>query len=358
MDPGPRLRLAELVVRFGREDLSANPARVQGLLLDACPQARTENSLLVAVASEGIAERLASSESVFGSGDIQRAVSEMQHKRGLTPDVARWAVMSWAAALGLTMAVPDDSVEPGFTPPPPPPHTLAVTEAQPQTTISTPQAPPRRESTQTAPPQMPPPDRFVPQAPVLGGPGQTYPPPQARRRRRGSLIMVFLALLVVGGGAAGVNAWQHSRDDTSSSNSTGEATFASDSSGSTSGVLANQTSSITAASSASTGPATVTISDQLTTGAEKELVVVKFSSGEVVELFPTASAPKAAKDVSLASAGSHTYGLALRVYVLDSAGAETYRDYTGSGTIYAINDSAWSVVQDNTTLAVGLQLSG
>ena len=57
MDPRPRIDSAEFLTRFGN-GLAADPARIQAMLLDVCPDSRREVNLLVGAAQKRVAERL------------------------------------------------------------------------------------------------------------------------------------------------------------------------------------------------------------------------------------------------------------------------------------------------------------
>lgn len=108
MDPTARHKLKELIRSEGI-GLMDDPQRVKALLLDICPEARMEISLLVTAAEDEIPSRLMrSSDSVFREGEMARAVADLQQYRRFDRDAAEWIVGSWAWALGLTEDEPID----------------------------------------------------------------------------------------------------------------------------------------------------------------------------------------------------------------------------------------------------------
>src|SRR4029453_9879854 len=85
------------LVRTEGVALAEDPNRVRALLMDTCPDARTEIGLLTVAAEEDIPSRLMrSSDSVFRDGEIARAVVDLQRDRRLDPEASRWTVHQWA----------------------------------------------------------------------------------------------------------------------------------------------------------------------------------------------------------------------------------------------------------------------
>jgi hypothetical protein len=108
MDSRTRHSLAELV-RADGVALADDSQRVKALLMDACPESRTEVALLVSAAEDEIPSRLLrSSDSVFREGEMARAVADLQRDRRLDRAAAEWVVGSWAWALGISDEEPDD----------------------------------------------------------------------------------------------------------------------------------------------------------------------------------------------------------------------------------------------------------
>lgn len=110
-----RQKLMELVARFGRA-LGTDPRRCEALLRDVCPQARREIAVLTGSVREGIpAELLAASAGTPKEALLGRLSHRLQDQLGLREDLARWAVESWALALGL-LAVEEPTCAPSAAP--------------------------------------------------------------------------------------------------------------------------------------------------------------------------------------------------------------------------------------------------
>ena len=93
-------KLAELVARYGR-DLGDDPRRCEALLRDVCGQQyKREIFVLVSAAREGVPAQLQQSSS--GSPAevvVLRLIQHLHDNLGLSEDLARWAVESWAFAM-------------------------------------------------------------------------------------------------------------------------------------------------------------------------------------------------------------------------------------------------------------------
>jgi hypothetical protein len=306
MDPQPRMRLAEFLARFGH-GLAADPARVQALLLDACPESRREVSLLVGVAQEGIAERLTrSSQSVFGEGDVDRAVAELQAQRGLSPESARWAVGSWANALGLTAAPPNDSVAPGATAPP-----SGWTQGE-----------------STVPP--PPGSGAPPPAP------HTFPisPPVLDRRKGPSAVLIGAAVVVL---LAAIGVGFVIANSKTTPSSQPSSTFVRSPS-------PTPSPTPTPTPTPSDSSINVRLRDQLSDPETDEDVVVTLEGQRVAELHPTPAAPVDIQVVQLTAEGNYTYRLDAEATYVDDAGATQHVSLTGQGSIAITDGSTWDVV--------------
>lgn len=109
MEPAARRKLAELIRSEGTS-LADDTQRVRALLLDTCPEAKTEISLLTLAVEEEIPLRLvrSSSDAVMQEGTITRAIADLQTTRRLDRGAAEWVVGSWAWALGLSSTEPQD----------------------------------------------------------------------------------------------------------------------------------------------------------------------------------------------------------------------------------------------------------
>jgi hypothetical protein len=97
-----RVKLSELVGRFGI-GLSGDARRSKALLADVCGDGfRGECAVLVAAVEEGVAGELLSSSSGLPTEVLLGRLSDrLQANRGVSSDLARWGVESWAVALGV-----------------------------------------------------------------------------------------------------------------------------------------------------------------------------------------------------------------------------------------------------------------
>lgn len=96
----PRETLCELIATYGRA-LCDDPRRCEALLRDLCGTHRREIHVLVSALRERVAaDLLAASEGVPREVLWARLTQRLQDNLGLTEDLARWAVDSWALALG------------------------------------------------------------------------------------------------------------------------------------------------------------------------------------------------------------------------------------------------------------------
>ena len=101
MDDQPRQILQDLLARHGLS-LADDPQRVEGLLRDRCGGHRREISVLVDALKERVADDLRGSARSLPPPVLLARLSErLQEERGLAAEPARWAVESWALALGV-----------------------------------------------------------------------------------------------------------------------------------------------------------------------------------------------------------------------------------------------------------------
>ena len=99
-----RIKLAELVGRFGL-DLCNDARRCEALLRDVCGGHKREINALVSAAREGVGSELRqSSVGVPKELIVARLTKRLHENLGLAEDLARWAVESWAVALGIATA--------------------------------------------------------------------------------------------------------------------------------------------------------------------------------------------------------------------------------------------------------------
>ncbi|MBI3734320.1 MAG: hypothetical protein HY259_12830 [Chloroflexi bacterium] len=113
----PRRRLAELISQQGRA-LSDDPRRCKALLLDICGEHKREINVLIAAQEEKIpADLLKSPAGVPRALLLEQLTRRLHDNRGLAEEFARWAVESWALALGI---VTDAELQPAPNPKAPP----------------------------------------------------------------------------------------------------------------------------------------------------------------------------------------------------------------------------------------------
>lgn len=107
MDNTPRQVLKELLVTHG-PTLMDNPQRCKGFLLDRCQAQRLEvNILTQALEEQVVADLRQQAVSSTPYPVLQaRLVKRLQDNRGITEEVARWGVDSWALALGVIQTEP------------------------------------------------------------------------------------------------------------------------------------------------------------------------------------------------------------------------------------------------------------
>jgi hypothetical protein len=101
MNDLPRQKLAELVGRYGR-DLSGDARRCEALLKDVCPNHKREIFLLVSAVSESVTlDLLNCSDGLPKEAQLSRLTKRLNESTGVAENLARWAVESWAFALGF-----------------------------------------------------------------------------------------------------------------------------------------------------------------------------------------------------------------------------------------------------------------
>jgi hypothetical protein len=165
----PRQILFEVLHEYG-EALIEDPRRFEALLRDFCPQWDWKPRVLVDALKERVPQELSSSSSPsLALVKSQQLVARLETDLALTQEAARWAVDSWALAMGVVTAAP----------PPPPP-----------------QRAPRPPPPQRAPPPAPPP----PPQPSPSSPAskRLLLPQRPRLRRARWLWLGAIAFLVLG----------------------------------------------------------------------------------------------------------------------------------------------------------------
>ena len=168
MNDLPRQKLCELIAKYG-ESLCDEPLRLEGLLRDLCPKDRGAVNLLVNAIREGVANELRNhSVSVPIELTLARLTKRLRDHQVVTEEGARWAVESWALALGkISAAQLTKPKQPAAAKPTPapqrPPATgdrslRAARRAPAVRSYQQPEgeAPYRRKDYDTIPPQRPP----------------------------------------------------------------------------------------------------------------------------------------------------------------------------------------------------------
>jgi hypothetical protein len=108
MNDAPRRKLVELVARHGR-GLAEEPRRCEALLRDHCGEYRREISALTSAAEEhAAADLLTPQAGAPRAALLGRLARRLCDHVALTEEAARWAVNSWALALGV---VSDDELK-------------------------------------------------------------------------------------------------------------------------------------------------------------------------------------------------------------------------------------------------------
>jgi hypothetical protein len=96
-----RQKLAELIGRYGH-DLSRDARRCEALLKDVCPNHKREVFVLVSAVSESVtADLLNSSDGLPKEAQLSRLTKRLNETTGAAENIAHWAVVSWALALGI-----------------------------------------------------------------------------------------------------------------------------------------------------------------------------------------------------------------------------------------------------------------
>lgn len=102
MNDLPRETLCQLVSRYG-DSLCEDPRRCEALLRDLCGQYQREIAVLVTALQQRVAaDLLASQEGVPQQVLFARLAQRLHDNVGMAKDLARWAVETWAFALGVS----------------------------------------------------------------------------------------------------------------------------------------------------------------------------------------------------------------------------------------------------------------
>jgi len=102
MSSSPRDVLIEIVTKHG-EPLLASPLRTEGLLKDYCGEFRREIFVLVSCLRVGAVDQLRRQNGPPVKLVCARLALKLEQNLAISSDVAKWAVESWAIALGLLL---------------------------------------------------------------------------------------------------------------------------------------------------------------------------------------------------------------------------------------------------------------
>jgi transposase InsO family protein len=112
----PRQKLTEIVAKYGRA-LCDDPRRCEALLRDFCGQYRGEIHALVGALKDRVAADLLASKDAVPHGILLvRLAKRLCEHRALSQLAARWAVHSWALALGVLSSEELQSLAPSAEP--------------------------------------------------------------------------------------------------------------------------------------------------------------------------------------------------------------------------------------------------
>lgn len=101
MEVLPRHTLTHIIAKYGR-DICGSPKRVEALLRDLCGTHIREINILIGALEERVAaDLMRTGKSVPRKVLLTQLGRRLQDHLAYTPEAARWAVDSWAVALGV-----------------------------------------------------------------------------------------------------------------------------------------------------------------------------------------------------------------------------------------------------------------
>lgn len=151
----PRQKLSELVARSGRAIID-NPRRCAGLLRDYCPAHRREIAVLVAAMEERVAADLAAANAGLPREVLLAKLAQRLHDNlAMDKGAARWAVNSWALALGVISNAELEEMEKAIVEKTEPPRPQSAPPTTPQPTPHPARQPAPPATRQPAPPPTP-----------------------------------------------------------------------------------------------------------------------------------------------------------------------------------------------------------
>lgn len=177
MNNVPRQTLRKLIAKYGR-DLCSDSKRCENLLRDECGAYRREINILTGALRERIPLDLLAAQSSIPRGLLlMRLAKRLEDQLALTEEAARWAVDSWALALGVITDAEFEEIKAKQTQALSPPKTNASTgldiEDDGGTKSSTAQAKPQPSTKQPPLTKQPPSTKQQP-------PPRSQPSPAAR----------------------------------------------------------------------------------------------------------------------------------------------------------------------------------
>ncbi|MFA6363363.1 HEAT repeat domain-containing protein [Methanoregula sp.] len=106
MKDSARTTLARLVARYG-VSVAHDPNRCEGLLRDTCPECSREIFVLTHAVRQHVTDDLLAPRHTLPLSLTEGFLAKrLEDELGFSTDVARWAVISWAEALGLADPAP------------------------------------------------------------------------------------------------------------------------------------------------------------------------------------------------------------------------------------------------------------
>ncbi|HEV2859942.1 MAG TPA: hypothetical protein VGX48_02970 [Pyrinomonadaceae bacterium] len=164
----PRRTLRELIARHGT-GLCSDARRCEGLLRDLCGEHRREINILMGALEERVPLDLLAGKGSMPLGLLLSRLSKrLEEQLALTTEAARWAVDSWALALGVVTDAELSERE--------------QAEAEERKEEERQKAEERRKAEEARKPQAPPPPK--PTAPPPPRPKPTAPVPPLQQQRR------------------------------------------------------------------------------------------------------------------------------------------------------------------------------
>ena len=133
MNDRARSALRDLIAERGSE-LAGQPERLAGFLRDDCGDCKAEIHVLVEAAKDHIPIDLTAAQGEPIELVLRRLAQRLSNERGTDPEAARWALDSWAIALGRLE--PQGADHAGALPPQPPDSKAQRTDSAPPQSAS------------------------------------------------------------------------------------------------------------------------------------------------------------------------------------------------------------------------------